>query len=105
MKTETDRTTQTPEDVLNELRSMVNEAENILHQSQDGNCESAVAALRERFETAQAKLTEFYDGAKRKVVSGARYTDQAICENPYQALAIALGVGVLVGVLIGRRSK
>ena len=105
MKTETDMTTQTPEDVLNELRSLVNEAENIIHQSQDGNCESAVAALRERFETAQAKLADFYEGAKRKVVSGARYTDHAIRDNPYQALAITLGVGVLVGVLIGRRSK
>jgi ElaB/YqjD/DUF883 family membrane-anchored ribosome-binding protein len=105
MKTETARTTQTPEDVLNELRSLVIEAEQIVHQSEDGNCESAVAAMRERFEAAQAKLTEFYDGAKKKVVSGARYTDHAIRENPYQALAITLGVGVLVGVLIGRRSR
>ena len=105
MKTETDRTTQTPDEVLNELRSLVTEAEQIVHHSQDGNCESAVAAMRERFEAAQAKLTEFYAGAKKKVVSGARYTDHAIRENPYQALAITLGVGVLVGVLIGRRSK
>ena len=105
MKTETDRTTQTPDEVLNELRSLVTEAEQIVPHSQDGNCESAVAAMRERFEAAQAKLTEFYAGAKKKVVSGARYTDHAIRENPYQALAITLGVGVLVGVLIGRRSK
>lgn len=105
MKTETDRTIQTPDDVLSELRSLVNEAENIIHQSQDGNCESPVAALRERFETAQAKLADLYEGAKKKVVSGARYTDHAIRENPYQALAITLGIGVLVGVLVGRRSK
>lgn len=105
MKTETDRTTQTPEDVLNELRSLVTEAENIIHQSQDSNCESAVAALRERFELAQSKLADFYEGAKKKVVSGARYTDHAIRENPYQSLAIALGVGLLVGVLLGRRTK
>ncbi len=78
MKTETDRTIQTPDDVLSELRSLVNEAENIIHQSQDGNCESPVAALRERFETAQAKLADLYEGAKKKVVSGARYTDHAI---------------------------
>jgi ElaB/YqjD/DUF883 family membrane-anchored ribosome-binding protein len=105
MKTETDRTIQTPDDVLSELRSLVNEAENIIHQSQDGNCESAVAALRERFEAAQAKLADLYEGAKKKVVSGARSTDHAIRENPYQALAITLGIGVLVGVLVGRRSK
>lgn len=105
MKTDTDRTTQTPEDVLHELRSLVIEAEQIVHESQDGDCESAVAAMRDRFEAAQAKLSEFYAGAKKKVLSGARYTDHAIRENPYQALALTLGAGVLVGVLLGRRSK
>ena len=35
----------------------------------------------------------------------AQCTDQAIRANPYQSLAIAAGVGILVGVLIGRRSK
>ena len=50
-------------------------------------------------------MGELYDGAKKKVVAGAKYTDTAIRENPYQALAIALGVGVLIGVLVGRRTK
>lgn len=106
MKTENDRALQqTPEDVLKELRALVGEAEEILRQTPEGNSEGTVAALRERFEAAQERLTELYDGAKKKVVAGARYTDHAIRENPYQSLAVALGVGVLVGVLIGRRSK
>jgi len=43
--------------------------------------------------------------AKKKVVAGAKYTDSTIRENPYRALAIAAGVGLLVGVLLGRRSQ
>ncbi|MBL9200173.1 MAG: DUF883 family protein, partial [Opitutaceae bacterium] len=35
----------------------------------------------------------------------AKCTDSAIREHPYQALAIALGAGLLVGVLLGRRSR
>ncbi len=46
-----------------------------------------------------------YEGAKQRVVAGAKSTDQAIRANPYQSLAIAAGVGLLVGVLLGRRSN
>ena len=60
-------------------------------------------ALRDRFESLRRRFTEVYAGAREKVVAGARYTDTAIRENPYQSLAIALGAGLLVGVLLGRR--
>lgn len=108
MKTESNRMTQTPEDLLNDLRGLVTEAERLLGQAPQAqgacNCESSMAALRERFETAQERLGELYAGAKRKVVAGAKYTDGAIRENPYQSLAIALGIGLVAGVLIGRRT-
>jgi ElaB/YqjD/DUF883 family membrane-anchored ribosome-binding protein len=47
-------------------------------------------------------LTEAYGKARKSVVAGARYTDETIRTHPYQSLAIALGVGVLVGALIRR---
>ena len=43
--------------------------------------------------------------AKQRVAAGARCTDEAIRANPYQSLAIAAGVGVVVGVLLGRRNR
>lgn len=67
--------------------------------------EDALAALRSRFDAAQERLAELYEGARTKVVAGAKCTDAAIRENPYQAMAIAAGVGLLVGVLLGRRSR
>lgn len=107
MKTETNRTVQTPEDMLDELRALVAEAERLLGDAPQGacNCETTMEALRERFEAAQERLTALYTGAKRKVVAGARYTDEKIRENPYQSIAIALGLGLAAGVLIGRRSN
>jgi ElaB/YqjD/DUF883 family membrane-anchored ribosome-binding protein len=105
MKTETNAGIQTPEEVLNELRSLVLEAEKILGHSTAGNCEGTVAALRERFEAAQERLTSVYENTRRRVAAGAKRTDETIRDNPYQSIAIALGVGMLAGVLLGRRSK
>jgi ElaB/YqjD/DUF883 family membrane-anchored ribosome-binding protein len=36
-------------------------------------------------------------------MEGARATDRMIRENPYQALGIAFGLGLLVGVVASRR--
>jgi len=105
MKTEDNRTTETPDDILNELRALVGEAEKILEGTADENRELSCASLRERYEAARERLADHYERARQKAIAGAKFTDQAIRENPYQSLAIAVGVGVLAGVLIGRRSK
>lgn len=104
MKTDPGRTTQTSEDVLNELRSLVSEAEKILGQpTHENRAESTIAALQERLEAAQERLAHAYQTTSRRVVAGARYADHTIRDHPYQSIAIALGVGVLAGLLISRR--
>ena len=98
-------TAQTPEDLLNDLRALVSDAEKMLGESLSEHSTEAMSALRSRYDAAQERLGEMYDGAKKRVVAGAKYTDTAIRENPYQSIAIAAGVGLLVGVLLGRRSN
>jgi ElaB/YqjD/DUF883 family membrane-anchored ribosome-binding protein len=106
MKTQTDSATQTPEEILNELRALVVEAERILgNDASRVPSEGTVAALRERLEAAQARLADFYETAKENVTKGTKYADRTIRANPYQSLAVALGVGVLAGVLLGRYAK
>ena len=34
--------------------------------------------------------------------NGAKVTDRAIREHPYEAIGIAFGVGMLIGVLVNR---
>jgi ElaB/YqjD/DUF883 family membrane-anchored ribosome-binding protein len=36
---------------------------------------------------------------KEKALAGARTTDQAIRQSPYQTIGIVLGVGIIVGLL------
>jgi len=98
-------TVQTPKQLLADLKALVAEAEAMMVDSLSEHSAEALSNLRERFNLAQERFADVYEGAKKKVVAGAKYTDTAIRENPYQALAIAAGAGLLVGVLLGRRSK
>jgi ElaB/YqjD/DUF883 family membrane-anchored ribosome-binding protein len=97
--------THTPKELFTEMQSLVAEAQTMMGDSISEHSADAMANLRERFAAAQERFADVYDGAKKKVVAGAKYTDTSIRENPYQAMAVALGVGVLLGVLVGRRTK
>lgn len=103
MKNSTATAAQTPKELLNHLYALVADAEKMVGESLSDHTQDAMSALRVRFETAQERLGELYDGARTKVAAGAKYTDETIRANPYQAIAIAAGVGLLVGVLLGRR--
>lgn len=94
---------ETPKELLQNLYALVADAEKMVGESLSHHTEDAVGALRARFETAQERLGELYDGARTKVTAGAKHTDRTIRANPYQAIAIAAGVGLLLGVLLGRR--
>ena len=95
-------TAHTPKELLAELQTLVTEAETMIGSSLSEHSEDAMSA---RYAAAQERMGELYDGAKKRVAAGAKYTDETIRANPYQSIAIAAGVGLLVGVLLGRRSK
>jgi ElaB/YqjD/DUF883 family membrane-anchored ribosome-binding protein len=98
-------TTHTPKELLGELQALVGEAEKMMADSLSEHTAEAIEKLKERFGAAQERFSDMYDSTKKKVVAGAKSTDSTIRENPYQSLAIALGVGVVLGVLVGRRGK
>jgi ElaB/YqjD/DUF883 family membrane-anchored ribosome-binding protein len=98
-------TLHTPKELLAELQTLAAEAQTMFGDSISEHSEEAVESLRARFAAVQERFTDAYAGAKKKVIDGAKYTDETIRANPYQSLAIAAGVGLLVGLLLGRRSK
>ncbi|HQF38317.1 MAG TPA: hypothetical protein PK322_04290 [Opitutaceae bacterium] len=101
----TAQTATTPDELLRDLKSLVAEAESMIAGSASEHSTEALDALQNRFKAARERLGEFYACTREKVVAGAKCTDRAIRENPYQSLAIAAGVGLLLGVVLGRRSK
>jgi ElaB/YqjD/DUF883 family membrane-anchored ribosome-binding protein len=98
-------TAQTPKELLNELQTLVTEAEAMIAGAATEYSADAFDSLRSRFNAVQERFTDAYDGARKKVIAGAKYTDETIRANPYQSLAIASGVGLLIGILAGRSSK
>jgi ElaB/YqjD/DUF883 family membrane-anchored ribosome-binding protein len=81
----------------------VQDAEKLLANSTDEHSHETMEALRERLAAAQDRLGEIYTGARDKLASGARRTDEAIRDHPYEVLVAAVGIGVLIGLLLGRR--
>jgi ElaB/YqjD/DUF883 family membrane-anchored ribosome-binding protein len=64
-----------------------------------------VGEARKRLAAALDSAKEIAGNVRDKAVAGAKATDQAVHEHPYQAIAIGVGVGALLGYLIARRSS
>jgi ElaB/YqjD/DUF883 family membrane-anchored ribosome-binding protein len=95
----------TPKDLLNDLHALVADAEAMTADSLSEHSGDALHKLQARFAAAQERFSGLYREAKMKIVAGATYTDERIRSHPYEAIAIAGGIGLLVGVLLGRRGK
>ena len=62
-----------------------------------------VAEARKRLAAALEHGKEPLGRVRGKAVGGAKATDQFVRENPYQTIAIALGVGAMIGYMIAHR--
>ena len=62
-----------------------------------------VGEARKRLAAALERGKEIAGDVRDKAVAGAKATDKAVREHPYQAIGIALGVGALLGYLVARR--
>ena len=58
--------------------------------------------LRAKLDTAVEKAKAVCERLQAQTVAAAKASDKAVREHPYQAIGIAFGVGVLIGVLAAR---
>lgn len=94
--------TESPEQLAESLRTLIAEAEKALTTSVSDHAEGHLADLHERLESARDRVATMCADAKVKVVAGAKEADATIRSHPYESLAIALGVGVLLGAVLRR---
>jgi ElaB/YqjD/DUF883 family membrane-anchored ribosome-binding protein len=104
MKTNDNATTDSPEELLEQLRELVAEAEKTISEGLSEGAEGRLSNLRDRLQSAREQAMEAFTSARHKVVAGAKQADATIRSHPYESLAVALGVGVLLGALLRRRS-
>jgi ElaB/YqjD/DUF883 family membrane-anchored ribosome-binding protein len=112
---DTGTTAETPEQLIEHISRLMSEAEAMLAGPVSGQASTRLADIKERLEDARVRLGgaydrareqlgDAYDTARDNMAAGARYTDETIRENPYYAIGIALGVGVLLGALLRRNN-
>ncbi len=91
--------------LIDDLRAIVRETEDLLRAT-EGHAGERIQEVRARaeesLEGAKERLRSISDDAEQKVRTAARSTDTYVRENPWTAVAIAVGVGFLIGS-IGRR--
>ena len=86
----------------NDLGTLAEDARALMAATADVAGEK-VGEARKRLAAALENGKQIFGRVKDKAVEGAKATDQAVHEHPYQAIGIALGVGVLIGYLVARR--
>jgi ElaB/YqjD/DUF883 family membrane-anchored ribosome-binding protein len=88
--------------VENDLGTLAEDARALLAATADVAGEK-VGEARKRLTAALESGKEMYGRVREKAVAGAKAADQTVREHPYQAIAIALGVGALIGFVVARR--
>jgi ElaB/YqjD/DUF883 family membrane-anchored ribosome-binding protein len=95
----------TKEKLMQDFRVVVTDAEELLRATA-GVAGEKVSAARERIQenlaAARVRLSAAEDAVIAKTKQAARATDEYVHENPWKAVGIGLGVGLIVGMLISR---
>lgn len=96
----------TKEKLISDFKVVVADAEALLKASA-GQGGEALAAVRARVEdslaVAKSKMLEAEEELLVKTRAAAKATDEYVHDHPWNAVGIAAGVGLLIGLLIGRR--
>jgi ElaB/YqjD/DUF883 family membrane-anchored ribosome-binding protein len=88
--------------LVTDLKRLVQDSEGLLLATKD--------AVGDKAHDVRERLTGALESAKRscrrleeKALKGARAADRTIRDHPYHSAGIALGIGLLIGVLVTRK--
>lgn len=101
-----DMTTIQKDKLMVDLRVVIADAEELLRMTADQAGESAAdlrSRIQARMNQAKADLLHVQEAAVAKAKAAGHATDEFVHENPWKSIGIAAGVGLVVGLLIGRR--
>ena len=92
--------------LVQDMRTVISDAEDLLRATANQAGEK-IAVARERIQDsihqAKVKLAEAEALVTERARQAARYTDEYVHENPWRAIGVAAGIGLLLGLLMARR--
>jgi ElaB/YqjD/DUF883 family membrane-anchored ribosome-binding protein len=90
------------EKLVADLKILSRDAEAVLQATAE-QAGDKMGELRSRLSTALESAKATCQRIEEKTVAGAKAADKTIREHPYESIGAAFGVGLLIGVLVGRR--
>jgi ElaB/YqjD/DUF883 family membrane-anchored ribosome-binding protein len=102
----TDTEKVTTDKLFSDLQTVIEDAEALLQAtaSQTGEkIESVRSRARASVNQARERLSAVQGRAADQARDAAESADEYVHRNPWQAVGIAAGIGLLIGVLINRR--
>ena len=102
----TDLSASNKQKLVTDMKGVVADAEEILRATA-GVAGDKMGDLRERIgerlRDAKLRLADAEATLVDRTKAAARATDDYVQENPWRAVGVAAGIGLLLGVIIGRR--
>lgn len=92
--------------LVTDMKSVIADAEDMLQATADQAGEKVAslrARIQERLQGARVRLREAETVLVDKTRAAARATDAYVHESPWTAIGVAASVGLLVGLILGRR--
>jgi ElaB/YqjD/DUF883 family membrane-anchored ribosome-binding protein len=94
------------EKLMSDLRVVIADAEEVLRVTADqasaGASELRVR-MQERLQQAKVRLQDLQDTAVARARAAGHAADDYVHEHPWKAIGAAAGIGMIIGLLIGRR--
>lgn len=94
--------------VVSDFKALLAEGEALFKSATAGG-DHALTAARDKFKeqlaTAKARYSELQDATVAQARRAATVTDEYVSGNPWTSVAVAGGVGVLIGMLIMSRRE
>ena len=101
-----DSAAETKDQLVSNLRRVVSDAEDLLAATA-GQTDSKITELRARAKDnlllAREKLADANAAVRARARLAATATDEYVHDNPWSSIGAAAALGILIGVLLGRR--
>jgi ElaB/YqjD/DUF883 family membrane-anchored ribosome-binding protein len=94
------------EKLMQDLKTVVGDAEELVKAtaSQSGEHIGRIRArAEESLRIARERIKEVTQTAEMQARAAAREVDKKVHENPWTAVGIAAGIGLVLGILLGRK--